>query len=483
MAINIFITRKQYWLPLVAVGFMCLAYMPVSHAENMAKPPSHHALVLENDAYAIGALANPAHDAELIIKTLTKLGFEVETAHNLTKDKLLKTVRQFSDKLPVGAIAVVYYAGHGMQLQGDNYLIPIDMQPTSEQSAALKAYPLKMLLDQLSSAPSAVNIVILDACRNNPFRPTASRYRDLSKMGLAKISTPKGTIIAYSTAPGQYAADGVGNNNSLYTQILSEELLRPEQAIEVTFKNVADRVRKKTLDDQAPWYSTSLVDSFYFIPPADVSILTLAPNKNQQQAVNARAIQKQSSSWYLSLHGEEWAELEHQIEQRAAHLTKDEIPQLSHRADNGNVVAMTTLALAYQEGLQEGRHSQENRYNQESHYSYDAVTRAGASNKKSRQWLSKAAKAGFPIAQRLLGEMYLLATTIDFDSNTGLSWLEQAAQSDYPLAKLDLAQRQYETDPTSENSEKLWSSIQDQGMALQGEMLKKLQLFYIKPHS
>ncbi len=476
MAINIFITRKQYWLPLVAVGFMCLAYMPVSHAENMAKPPSHHALVLENDAYAIGALVNPAHDAELITKTLTKLGFEVETAHNLTKDNLLKTVRQFSDKLPVGAIAVVYYAGHGMQLQGDNYLIPIDMQPTSEQSAALKAYPLKMLLDQLSSAPSAVNIVILDACRNNPFRPTASRYRDLSKMGLAKISTPKGTIIAYSTAPGQYAADGVGNNNSLYTQILSEELLRPEQAIEVTFKNVADRVRKKTLDDQAPWYSTSLVDSFYFIPPADVSILTLAPNKNQQQAVNARNIQKQSSSWYLSLHSEEWAELEHQIEQRAEHLTKDEIPQLSYRADNGNVVAMTTLALAYQEGFQEGRHSQA------SHYSYDAVTRAGASNKKSRQWLLKAAKAGFPIAQRLLGEIYLLGNTIDLDSNAGLSWLEQAAQSDYPLARLALAQRRYDTDPNQENIEKLRVTMREQAMALQGEMLKKMQLFNIKPH-
>ena len=474
MAINLFITRKLHWLALVAVGFMCQAYAPLSHSENVAKMPSRHALVLENDAYAIGALANPAHDAELISKTLTKLGFEVETAHNLTRDNLLTTVRQFSDKLPAGAIAVVYYAGHGMQLQGANYLIPVDMQPTGEQSAALKAYPLQMLMDRLSHAPSSVNIVILDACRNNPFRPTSSRYRDLSKMGLAKISTPKGTLIAYSTSPGQYAADGAGSNNSVYTQILSEELLRPDLAIEVTFKNVADKVRKKTFDDQQPWYETSLVDSFYFIPPADVSIFTLAPNKNQQQALNARAIQKQSSSWYLSLHGEEWAELEHQIEQRAAHLTKDEVPELSYRADNGSVVAMTTLALAYQEGFQEGRHSQA------SHYSYDAVTRAGASNKKSRQWLLKAAKAGFPIAQRLLGEMYLLATTIDFDSNAGLSWLEQAAQSDYPLARLALAQRRYETDPNQENFKKLWATMSDPAIALQGEMLKKIQQLNIK---
>ncbi len=486
---------KRNWLALVTVLCIFHALVAQVHAETIAQAPSRHALVLGNDAYAFGPLANAHHDAELMAKTLVKLGFEVESAANLNRADMFTTVRRFSDNLPAGAIALVYYAGHGMQLQHANYLIPVDMQPTGEQSAALKAFPLQTLMDRLSNAPSAVNIVILDACRNNPFRPATSRFRDLSSLGLAKISSPKGSVIAYSTAPGQYAADGLGSNNSLYTQILSEELLRPGLSIEAALKNVADRVRKKTLDDQQPWYETSLVDSFYFIPPPDVTMLTLAPTKNQKQpAVTTRGIQTQTPAWYLSLHGEEWAELEYQIAQRAAHLTKDDIPLLSHRADTGNVIAMTTLALAYQDGFREGRLDNgdyitmttlaltyQNSY-QQGRATNGAVTRNGASNKKSLSWLLKAANAGFPIAQRSLGELYILGTGIDFDRDLGLHWLEQAAQSDYPLARLGLAQRLYDSNPSPETSQKLWATIQDQAQAMQNQRMELMRKLTAKPN-
>jgi uncharacterized caspase-like protein len=433
---------------LVAVICIFNAIVPLSHAENIAQPPSRKALVIGNDAYVINPLGNARHDAELMTETLKKLGFEVENASNLSRDNLFTTVRKFSDSLPAGAIAVVYYAGHGMQLQGSNYLIPVDMQPTGEQSAALKAFPLQTLLERLTKSPSAVNIVILDACRNNPFRPTSSRFRDLSTMGLAKITTPKGTVIAYSTAPGQYAADGLGSKNSFYTQSLSEELLRPGQTVEAVLKNVADSVRKKTLDDQQPWYETSLVDNFYFIPPSGVTMMTQAPAQNKKHKTFAsRSVQVKIPDWYLSLHGKEWAELEYQIGQRAVHLTTDEIPQLSYRADTGNVIAMTTLAFAYKKGFQQGQSAN------------GIVSRSGASNKKSLSWLSKAAKAGFPIAQRELGELYILGTGVDFNSDTGLDWLARAAQSDYPLARLDLAQRLHETNPTAESWQTVWDAM------------------------
>jgi len=484
----------KHWITVVAVVCIFNTYIPPTHAEIVAQPPSRHALVLENDAYAYGPLDNPVHDAELMTKTLVKLGFEVENAHNSNRADLFTTVRRFTESLPIGAIALVYYAGHGMQIQGSNYLIPVDMQPTGEQSAALKAFPLQSLMENLSHAPSAVNIVILDACRNNPFRPTSSRFRDLSRMGLAKISTPKGTVIAYSTTPGQYAADGLGSSNSLYTQILSEELLRPGQTIEVALKNVADSVRKKTLDDQQPWYETSLVDSFYFIPPPGVTILTKAPsNKEKQQSIATRSMQP--SDWYLSLHGEEWAELEYQIAQRAAHLTKDEIPLLSYLANNGNVIAMTTLALAYQDGFREGRLDSgdyitmttlaltyQNSY-QLGRSANGAVTRKGANNKKSLSWLLKAANAGFPIAQRGLGEMYLLGTGADFDRDAGLNWLERAAQSNYPLARLDLAQRMYDANPSVESSQKLWATIQDQAGSMQEQRMELMRKLTAKPHA
>ena len=471
MAIKNSFKRKRYRIAVVAVVCIFNAFVTQSHAENIAQPPSRHALVLGNDAYVIGPLGNARHDAELMTETLKKLGFEVENAPNLSRDNLFTTVRKFSDGLPAGAIAVVYYAGHGMQLQGSNYLIPVDMQPTGEQSAALKAFPLQTLLERLSKSPSAVNIVILDACRNNPFRPTSSRFRDLSKMGLAKIATPKGTVIAYSTAPGQYAADGLGSKNSLYTQSLSEELLRPGQTIEAALKNVADSVRKKTLDDQQPWYETSLVDNFYFIPPSGVTMMTQAPAQNKKhQTVTPRSVQAKTPDWYLSLHGKEWAELEYQIAQRAEYLTTDEIPLLSHRADAGNVIAMTTLALAYKNGFQQGQSANGD------------VSRSGASNKKSLSWLSKAAKAGFPIAQRELGEMYLLGSGIDFDRDTGLSWLEQASQSDYPLARLDLAQRLFDSNPTPETSQKLWATILDQASVMQEQQIELMRKLNAKPN-
>ena len=154
---------------IVFIVLFCLS-LSESYAEESLYIPSRHALVIGNDAYEFAPLANPKHDAELVRQTLLKLNFDVVVKNNLSRNQFYIAVSEFTEQLPIGSIAFVYYAGHGIQLQGNNYLVPVNMQLTSEQSVALRSYPLNSLLDRMNAAASAVNIVILDACRNNPFR-------------------------------------------------------------------------------------------------------------------------------------------------------------------------------------------------------------------------------------------------------------------------------------------------------------------------
>jgi len=435
-------------------------------AEETLYTPSRHALVIGNDAYKFAPLRNPKHDAELIKRTLLKLDFNVVSKNNLTRNQFYSAVRDFTEQLPLGSIAFVYYAGHGIQLKEQNYLIPVNMQLIGERSVALRAFPLISLLERMNTAKSAVNIVILDACRNNPFKSQSdNKYRNFSQMGLVKTVSPKGTLIAYSTSPGQLAADGRGRSNSLYTETLAQQMLLPDLIIENIFKNVANVIRKKTLDDQQPWYESSLVDSFYLTPPVHIKTLTKAPI-NRIKSTTAYSASRQIPSWYLSLKGEQWNELEWQLNNRSKHLTQDEIPLLEYRADSNNLIAMTTLGLAYRDGFKQGINEN------------GEVHSAGANNGKSFLWLLKAAESGFPIAQRELGELYIHGTGVDFDSDTGLHWLERAAQFDYPKARLNFAQRQHETNPTKESMNSLWQTMKSNTALIQQQKLKTLRTLF-----
>jgi uncharacterized caspase-like protein len=216
----------------VAIGMMFLA-LSVFAAGNVA---DKFALVIGNRDYsrAEQSLPNAARDAELMAESLRKLGFQVSERRNLKRADFVSAVGDFAERLPEGATAFVFYAGHGMQIGGNNFLTPVDLVPTSEQTISLKSYPLKTLLDRLSSSKSAVNIVVLDACRNNPFQPNgAIRYRSFADLGLAPVQAPRGTLVAYSTSPGQLAADGQGKN-SVYTESLAKALLQPKRELEET---------------------------------------------------------------------------------------------------------------------------------------------------------------------------------------------------------------------------------------------------------
>jgi len=224
------------------------------------------ALVIGNSDYKIAPLKNPVNDARAIAATLGKLGFEVLTGENLNRKAMLQQMRAFRDKLGPDSIGLFYYAGHGIQVKGQNYLIPVDAAVRSEAEIDEESVNLANLLDRLDEAKNPINIVILDACRDNPF---ARSFRSASR-GLAQVDAPTGTLIAYATAPGRTAADGDGANG-VYTEEMLRVLRTPGLKVEDVLKRVRAGVVQRTKGLQTPWDASSLIGDFYFIPPVPVA--------------------------------------------------------------------------------------------------------------------------------------------------------------------------------------------------------------------
>jgi hypothetical protein len=225
------------------------------------------ALVIGNSDYGaeMGKLPNPANDAALMAKTLKQVGFDVITVTNADQNKMKQAIKEFGRKLTsAGAqtTGLFFYAGHGLQFDGENYLIPVHAAIEQEGDVDVEAIPASMVLKQMDFSGASVNIVILDACRNNPL----ARSMRSTGGGLAEMKErPTGSFIAYSTAPGQTAVDGKGKN-SPYTEALAAAILTPGAGIEDVFRNVRGKVLKVTDQKQVPWDASSLTAPFYFMP-------------------------------------------------------------------------------------------------------------------------------------------------------------------------------------------------------------------------
>ncbi len=217
------------------------------------------ALVIGNGAYADAPLRNPVNDAADISSALKQLGFDVIHEENTGRKQLRSSIRQFQQKLRNSAVGLFYYAGHGMQVAGRNYLIPVDADIKQEFEVPDEAIEGDSVLRAMQSAGNALNIVILDACRNNPF---ARSFRSSSR-GLARMTAPTGSIVAYATAPGSVAADGEGRNG-VYTKHLLKAMNSPDLSIEQVFKRVRIGVKRDTGGGQVPWEESSLEGNFYF---------------------------------------------------------------------------------------------------------------------------------------------------------------------------------------------------------------------------
>jgi hypothetical protein len=247
----------------IAAAAVCGTALPadsfVTFAATTPALEKRHALVVGNSAYSHGALKNPLNDARAVARALAGSGFEVVLLEDATRAAMQRAIRRFGEDLLEGGVGLFYYAGHGMQVKGRNFLVPVNADIDREYEVEFNALDVNLVLSMMDDARNALNIVILDACRTNPF----ARSLRVSASGLAPMDAPVGTIIAFATAPGAVASDGTGANG-VYTKHLLEHLAVPGLPIEQLFKKVRIGVIKETGGEQTPWESSSLRGEFAF---------------------------------------------------------------------------------------------------------------------------------------------------------------------------------------------------------------------------
>lgn len=264
------------WVNLLLTFSLLIGVIAPTQAKN-------YALLFGNSDYSIGQLDNPANDAQDLANSLRSVGFETTVKLNQDGESMKNAIRMFGEKIKNNdGIAFFFFAGHGIQASGENYLLPVGFPFKSEQDVEKNAVPANMVLRYMEESKNRVNLIVLDACRNNPFIKT----RSLKTRGLAPMDAPSGSLVAFSTAPGTEASDGSGRNG-LYTQHLMANMKIPGLTIEQLFKRTREGVEnesEKTMGrKQSPREESSLKGGdMYFVPPiakgtvADSSSVELA---------------------------------------------------------------------------------------------------------------------------------------------------------------------------------------------------------------
>ena len=219
------------------------------------------ALVVGNANYKVRPLKNPRNDADDISRSLRSSGFEVIDLRDASLQQMRNGVRQFGDRLINNDVGLVYYSGHGVEVKSRNYFIPVNADIMREDEIADQGLDVSLILEKMNTAGKGVNILIVDACRDDPF---GRSFRSSSR-GLAQMDAPRGTIIAYATSPGKVASDGdPRERNSPYTKNLIKAMQQPNKPIEQVFKEVRRAVQEETKNQQTPWENTSLSGDFFF---------------------------------------------------------------------------------------------------------------------------------------------------------------------------------------------------------------------------
>ncbi|MFM7909458.1 MAG: caspase family protein, partial [Microcystis sp.] len=233
------------------------------------------ALVIGNANYTVGKLKTPLNDATDMANALKELGFEVILLKDSSKRQMDDALDQFTTRINQGYVGLFYYAGHGMEVEGENYLIPVNAQIKYEKDVEYESMPLGKILGRMEDAGNRINIVILDACRDNPFRKF---WRSSSRGLTAPLQAVSGTLIAFATAPGKVASDGTGRNG-LFTSYLLKYIKTPNMEVDLMLRKVRSDVAKDTNDYQVPWTSSSLIGEFAFNQKTETTppIVTSSP--------------------------------------------------------------------------------------------------------------------------------------------------------------------------------------------------------------
>jgi TPR repeat protein len=326
---------------------------------------------------------------------------------------MVEALRDFGQAIQGGGVGLVYYAGHGMQVKGKNYLVPVDAELASEDEVPYSTLDADAVLAKMESARNRLNILILDACRNNPF---ARSFRS-SAQGLAQMDAPAGSYIAFATAPGHTAADGSGSHG-LYTQHLLEQMDRPGIKVEDVFKRVRANVMKDSQAQQVPWESSSITGDFFFKGSGDEHVNALP--------VSAPAVEDNLPHPTPPPH--DFAKLQ----QRAAAGNPDAMADLGLRFESGDgikqdpVEATRWYRLASQKGLARGQ-------------CYLAVMLASGTGVakdpvEAARWFRLSAEQGWSEAQYRLGWAYEAGEGVAKDLPAAARWYRKAAESGHASA-------------------------------------------------
>lgn len=281
--------RSLHKITFLALSLACLAISPALSQDRFA-------LVIGNSAYTGGApLKNPVNDAKLIAKALEETGFQVTLLTDAEQKQMHRGMIDFGRKLrdKPGAIGLLYYAGHGLQVNGTNYMVPVSADIKDEAEVPVEGLDVNNFIGTMQSSGSKLNIVILDACRNNPY---ARSFRSATR-GLAPVQASSGLLIAYSTSPGDVAFDGSGIN-SPYSLALDRHIREPGLPVETMFKRVLAEVEDATERKQTPWMTTSFRGDFAFIDKGqqtasvDRSLSGDTASTGESTAQNSAALEK-----------------------------------------------------------------------------------------------------------------------------------------------------------------------------------------------
>jgi len=261
---------------------MLLSCTSVLAAEASGNAPAETrlALVIGNSGYSGAPLANAANDAQAVAKVLQRAGFDVDLKLNASQRQMQDAIANLGRRLSKDGVGLFYFAGHGVQIHGRNYLVPVGAEIRREADVPTFAVDVQQMLDRMGGARNRMNVVILDACRDNPFAGNGKAGAG----GLSQLDAPTGSLIAFATAPGAVASDGKGANG-LYTQHLLANIERPGTPIEEVFKRVRLGVRLDSNGGQIPWESTSLEADFSFFPDSGGRRNTVTPSLPPPPAV------------------------------------------------------------------------------------------------------------------------------------------------------------------------------------------------------
>ncbi|MCB1505191.1 MAG: SEL1-like repeat protein [Hyphomicrobiaceae bacterium] len=397
------------------VAVLAFAFAPAAHAENRI------ALVIGNSDYLKAPLSNPRNDARAISASLTQVGFSVRTLVDADQKAMRHAMLAFGRELRASdSVGLFYFAGHGVQVDGQNYLIPVGADIADASEVPLQGVSLNELLKTMENAESRLNIAILDACRDNPY---PARSRSVVR-GLAPVQSPAGTLIAFATGPGAVALDGDGTN-SPYSGALAANILEVGIPLEETFRRTRRQVLQQTGNRQVPWEHSSLTGEFFFRPKmappeaiarplqgVDARHLAELAAWEKIKSVNDRALLEKHVAAFPDGMFTELAML------RLEKLAKPSSPWTS--VVTGSTVTASTRSdqmNAYEEGLKaESR----------------AADSAGFA--EAAKLYLKAAETGLTPAMFRLGRLYELGSGVTKNATTAATWYRQAADRGYAPA-------------------------------------------------